>query len=157
MPSLTILAGISRNWWVLAVRGFIAVLFGLCAFLWPGLTLAVLVLLWGIFALADGVMAVIVGGWGRWWSLLLFGLLAIAIGVFALSQPHITALALLFVIAAWAIARGIFEIVAAIRLRKELSNEWLLILSGSLSIAIGVLLVMFPGAGALSMVWLLGA
>lgn len=157
MPSFALLEHASRNWWMLLLRGIIAIVFGLCAFLWPGLTLAVLILLWGAFALVDGVIAVIEGGRVRWWSILFFGVLAIAAGLFALLQPGITALALLFVIAIWAIARGILEIVAAIRLRKELTNEWLLVLSGLLSIGLGVLFVMFPGAGILSLLWLLGA
>lgn len=157
MPSLAILASVTENWWTLALRGVAALAFGVLAFLWPGLTLAALILLWAVFALADGVMAVIAGGRGHWWSLLIFGFVAIAAGVFALARPRLTALALLAVIAAWAILRGIFEIAAAIRLRRELTGEWLLMASGLLSIAVGVLLVMFPRAGLLTIVWLIGA
>ena len=151
-----ILGGISSNWWILALRGIFAVLFGICAFLWPGLTLGVLVILWGAFALTDGVVAVVAGARTRWWSLLILGLVGIVAGLIALFQPAITALALLVVIAAWAIVRGAFEIAAAIRLRKELSNEWLLILGGLASILFGILVLLFPGAGALSVVWIIG-
>lgn len=157
MPALPILADISRNWWTLAIRGAAAVIFGILAFFWPGLTLAALILLWGVFVLADGAMAVVAGGRGRWWPLFVFGLLAIAAGFFALFRPGLTALALLFVIAAWAIVRGVLEIVAAMRLRRELTNEWLLVASGLLSVLVGVLLVMFPGVGLLSLMWLIGA
>ncbi len=157
MPYLAILGVVSKNWWMLAVRGVIAILFGLCAFLWPGLTLAVLVMLWGAFALVDGILAVIAGGAVRWWSLLLFGIVAIAAGLFALFWPGITAVALLFVIAIWAIVRGITEIVAAIRLRKELANEWLLVLTGVLAVALGVVLMMSPAAGILALIWFLAA
>jgi uncharacterized membrane protein HdeD (DUF308 family) len=156
MTDLSILGAVTSNWWVLALRGAIAILFAVCAFLWPGLTLGVLVILWGAFALFDGVAAVMAGFQARWWALVIFGVLSIAAGAYALFQPGITALALLFVIAMWAIARGIFEIAAAIALRKELSNEWLLILSGVVSIAFGLFVAMFPGAGALSVVWLIG-
>ncbi len=157
MPVLPILGDLSRDWWTLALRGLAAVIFGVLAFFWPGLTLAVLIWLWGLFVLVDGVMAVIAGGRGHWWALLLFGLLAIAAGLIALFQPGLTALALLFVIAAWALVRGVLEIVAAVRLRRELNNEWLLVASGLLSVLLGVLLVMFPAAGVLSLVWLIGA
>ncbi len=156
MPEDTVLRAMTRHWWVLAVRGLAAVLFGIGAFLWPGLTLAVLVLLWGAYALVDGVAAVVAGARARWWSLLIVGLIGIVAGAFTFFRPGITAVALLIVIAAWAIARGIFEIVAAVRLRKELPNEWLLILSGLASVAFGVLAALFPGAGALSIVWLIG-
>jgi uncharacterized membrane protein HdeD (DUF308 family) len=156
MITSSILGGISSNWWILALRGSFAVLFGVCAFLWPGLTLGVLVILWGAFALIDGIVAVVAGARTRWWPLLILGLVGIVAGLIALFQPAITALALLVVIGSWAIVRGAFEIVAAIRLRKELSNEWLLILGGAASILFGILVLLFPGAGALSVVWIIG-
>jgi uncharacterized membrane protein HdeD (DUF308 family) len=148
---------ISRRWWVLALRGLIAVVFGVCALLWPAVTFAVLVLLWGAYSVVDGIIAVATGVWGRWWSLVFFGVIAIAVGLFALFRPGITGLALLLLIAAWAMVRGAFEIVAAVQLRKALSNEWLLILSGALSIVFGILIALFPGAGILAVVWLIGA
>lgn len=157
MVQFLMLIGIVGNWWMLALRGLFAVLFAVCAFIWPGLTLGVLVLLWGAFALVDGVLAIVVGARTRWWSLVVVGLVGVAAGVFTLFQPGITALALLMVIAVWAILRGTFEIAAAIRLRRELTNEWMLILSGAASLLFGVLVLLFPGAGALSVVWLIGA
>jgi uncharacterized membrane protein HdeD (DUF308 family) len=156
MATLSLLEAASSTWWILALRGVAAILFAIGAFLWPGLTLSVLVILFGAFALVDGTIAVISGIQARWWAPAIFGLLGILAGGYALFQPGMTALALLFVIAMWAIVRGIFEIAAAITLRKELSNEWLLVLSGIVSIAFGLFIAVFPGAGALSVVWLIG-
>jgi uncharacterized membrane protein HdeD (DUF308 family) len=123
----------------------------------PNLTLVTLVLLYGIYALADGLTALWVGGKSRTWWLALAGVLSVIVGICAFVYPGITTVALLYLIAAWAIVRGIFEIVAAIQLRKEISNEWMLILGGVLSITFGVVLVASPAAGALAMVWLIGA
>jgi uncharacterized membrane protein HdeD (DUF308 family) len=156
MTYMPFLADAARNWWMVLIRGIAAVLFGVMAFLWPGLTLAVLVLLWGAFALVDGIVAIVAGAQARWWSVLIFGLFGIAAGLVALFLPGVTALALLMIVAAWAIVRGIFEIVAAIRLRRELTGEWLLVLAGAASIAFGVLMVVFPMAGALAVIWLIG-
>lgn len=153
---MPLLSAVARDWWVLALRGVIAVLFGIMAFVWPALTLAVLILLWGAFALVEGILAVVAGTRERWGSMVLLGVLGIAAGLIALFRPGLTAVALLAVVAAWAILRGAFEIVAAIRLRRELTHEWLLILSGAISIAFGVLVMLFPGAGAISIVWLIG-
>jgi uncharacterized membrane protein HdeD (DUF308 family) len=157
MVDLPIVGIVSRRWWVLALRGVAACLFAVSAFAWPGLTLGVLVLLWGAFAFVDGVAALVAGIGTRWWSVVFFGVVGIAVGLYALFRPAMTALALILVIAAWAIVRGVLEIAAAIALRKELSNEWLLVLAGVLSIAFGVCVAAFPGAGALSLVWLVGA
>jgi uncharacterized membrane protein HdeD (DUF308 family) len=151
-----ILADVTDNWWILAVRGGLAVLFAITAFLWPGLTLAALVLIWGIFALVDGIGAIVAGVRARLWSLVAFGIIAALAGLYALISPAVTALALIIVIGAWAIARGIFEIVAAVRLREELTNEWLLVFSGVASVLLGMVMLFFPGAGALSLVWLIG-
>jgi uncharacterized membrane protein HdeD (DUF308 family) len=153
---------VSRNyWWILAIRGLLAVLFGLAAFLWPGLTLLVLVLLFGAYALIDGVIAVVVSlqerrVFARWWVLLLEGLVGIAAGVVAFVWPGITALALLYVIAAWAIVTGVLEIVTAFSARLPLAIEWTLALAGILSVALGVLLAILPGPGLLGLVWLIG-
>ncbi len=151
-----LLVSAGRNWWTLLIRGIVAVIFALMAFFWPLTTLSVLVLLWGAFAIVDGVFAIVAGARTRWWSVLLFGVLGVLAGLVALLLPGITALVLLIVIGAWAIARGIFEIVAAIRLRRELTGEWILVVSGIVSIALGSLMVLFPGAGALALVWLIG-
>ncbi|MBV8228860.1 MAG: HdeD family acid-resistance protein [Planctomycetaceae bacterium] len=153
---------LARNWWALVLRGLFAVLFGIIALVWPGITLGALVLLYGAYALADGVFAIasVMAGrtWGRpWWSLLVEGLVGIAVGIMTFAWPGITALVLLYLIAAWAFVTGIFEIVAAIRLREEIRGEWLLALSGILSVLFGVALVIWPGAGALALIWVIGA
>lgn len=152
---------LAKRWWVLLLRGLFAIAFGILAFLWPGLTLAALVIVYGIYAMVDGITAIwfgLAGGRGRpWWAMLLVGILGVAAGVVTFLWPQITAVALLAVIAAWAIIRGIFEISAAIRLRRVIDNEWLLALGGALSIAFGVLLAVQPAAGALAVVWIIGA
>jgi len=153
---------LARNWWALVLRGLFAVLFGIIALVWPGITLGALVLLYGAYALADGVFAIasVMAGrtWGRpWWSLLVEGLVGIAVGIMTFAWPGITALVLLYLIAAWAFVTGIFEVVAAIRLREEIRGEWLLALSGILSVLFGVALVIWPGAGALALIWVIGA
>jgi uncharacterized membrane protein HdeD (DUF308 family) len=156
------LADLARNWWLLAIRGAAAILFGIGAFLWPGITLAVLVLLFGAYSLVDGIFAVIAGiaarkEQERWWMMVLEGLAGIIIGVITFVYPGVTALVLLYLIAAWSIITGVFEIAAAIRLRQEIEGEWLLILAGILSIIFGVLLVVLPGPGALALIWLIGS
>jgi uncharacterized membrane protein HdeD (DUF308 family) len=153
---------LARNWWAVVLRGICAILFGLAAFAWPGITLAILILLYGAYALADGILAIIwsirarrQGGFP--WGVFLAGIAAIVAGILAFLWPGLTALALLYLIAAWAIVRGVFEIVAAIRLRKEIEHEWLLGLSGLASIVLGVLLLAWPGVGVLAMLWWIGA
>jgi len=153
------LAQLIRNWWVVALRGVFAIVFGILAFLWPAIALVTLVLLFGIYALADGICAVITAvthriGVPRWWGLFA-GIISIIAGILVFTWPGITAMALLYLIAAWAIVTGIFEIFAAVELRRELSHEWLLILSGIVSVAFGVLVTANPGAGALSIIWLI--
>lgn len=157
IPPLSAL--LARNWWVLLLRGIAAILFGVLAFVWPGVTLAVLVLLWGAFALVDGVLALISairgGGAGARWWLALVGLAGIVAGIATFVYPGLTSLVLLFVIAFWAIVAGVFEIVGAVMLRKEIENEWTLILAGALSVIFGVILLMQPAAGALALIWMI--
>ncbi|HTS55128.1 MAG TPA: HdeD family acid-resistance protein [Burkholderiales bacterium] len=154
----TLLAYLGRNWGWVVLRGVAAVLFGVLAFAWPGITLAALVIVWGAYALADGVLALIaayrVRDQGKpFWSLLIVGLLGIAAGIVTLIWPGMTALVLLLFIAAWAVVMGIFQIIAAIRLRKEIQGEWLLGLSGVLSVLFGIVMFVQPGAGALALIW----
>jgi len=151
-----------RNWWVLLLRGIAGIVFGVLTFIWPGLSLAALVLLFGAYAFADGVLALVNGirertSNDRWWLLVLHGILGIAAGVVAVLWPGITALVLLYVIAAWALVIGALEIAAAIRLRKVIEGEWLLALAGVASVILGILLFAFPGPGALAMVLWIGA
>ncbi|HEY8515066.1 MAG TPA: HdeD family acid-resistance protein [Candidatus Binatia bacterium] len=153
---------LARYWWALVLRGIAGIVFGVLALLWPGITLEVLVIFFGAYMLVDGVFAVISAIGGRahtphWGWLLLEGLLGIAIGIFTFVAPVVTAFALLMYIAAWAIVTGVIELVQAIRLRREIEGEFWLGLAGVLSIGFGVLLVIFPLAGALSIVWLIGA
>lgn len=158
---MLVLAHLARNWWVFVLRGVVAILFGVLAFVRPGITLEVLVLLFAFWALFDGVLALI-GSVGAaeahepWWPLVFIGLLGIAAGVVTLKWPGITALALLLVIAYWSIFRGILEIVAAFRLRDLIQREGWFILGGIASIAFGVLLVLYPGSGLLAVIWLVG-
>jgi uncharacterized membrane protein HdeD (DUF308 family) len=151
-----------RNWWVVLLRGVAGIAFGILTFMAPAISLAVLVLLWGAYALVDGVLALLTairrrGQIDRWWLLLLEGIVGIAAGVLTLAWPGITAIALLYVIAAWALLTGAIEIAAAIRLRKVITNEWLLAFSGIASLGLGILLVLFPGPGALAVVLWIGA
>jgi uncharacterized membrane protein HdeD (DUF308 family) len=155
------LESLTRNWWALALRGVAGILFGILTFVWPGISLAALVFLFGAYAFADGVLAIVTAvrrrGVDRWWLLLLQGIVGVGAGVVTWLWPGITALALLAVIAAWALMGGALQIAAAIRLRKVISGEWLLALGGVLSIALGVLLLLFPGPGALALVIWIGA
>ena len=150
------------NWWVALLRGIAAILFGLMALIWPGLTVYALLIVFGAYAVFDGVMAIIVGFQRKsdddsWWSWALDGFLSIVIGLMALFWPEATALAFVIWMAAWAVVAGIFRIIAAIRLRKEIEGEWLLGLGGLASVVFGALLVWNPGVGALAVLWLIAA
>jgi uncharacterized membrane protein HdeD (DUF308 family) len=155
-PALPILAG---NWWALLLRGIAALLFGLAALFWPGLTLFVLIVFFGAYALIDGILAIVAGirgSEGSRWLLLAEGVLGVLAGLVALFWPGITALVLLFVISAWAIVTGLLKVVMAIAFRREIENGWLMVLSGVLSVVFGVILGVLPGVGLLSLVWLVG-
>ena len=126
---------LAKNWWLLLLRGIAAIIFGVLAFAWPGITLLTLILFYGAFALVDGVLAIVAAITGgapapRWW--------------------------LMFFMAGWAIATGVFQIIGAIQLRKEIDNEWLLILGGIISVLFGIGVMLAPGAGALALVWVIG-
>lgn len=150
----------ARHWWVLAVRGAFAILFGAVALIWPAITVWALVVLFGAFALADGLVAVMLAVRGTTGAprglLALSGAAGIALGNRGDRLAGITAFVLLMLIAAWAVATGVLEIVAAIALRKELRGEWAYLLSGAISVLFGILLFVWPVSGALAVVWLIG-
>ena len=158
----TALPAEAGHWWALALRGVIAILFGLAALLRPDIALQALILLFGAYALVDGVFAIVGvfggtrGGTPRW-LLLLEGVVGILAGIIAFVNPGLTAFALLYLVAAWAIVTGLAQIATAIRLRQEIQGEWALILGGVLSVIFGLLLAVLPGVGILSLIWLIGA
>jgi uncharacterized membrane protein HdeD (DUF308 family) len=152
---------LSKYWGLYVLRGILAILFGLAAFFWPGITLQVLVMFFGFFVLLQGLILLIAAFGSKaisanWWVGLLEGIASIFFGIVAFGWPGITAIILLFLIAAWAFLSGIIEIMAAVQLRKVISGEWVLGLTGILSIIIALLLVIQPGAGALAVTWLIG-
>jgi uncharacterized membrane protein HdeD (DUF308 family) len=152
----------TQNWWAIALRGLVAMLFGIATFMWPGITLWVLAPLFGAYALINGIFAVIEAfrrdvSRERWWGLLFEGVVGILVGVVTLTWPGLTAMGLLFLIAFWAIVTGVFEIITAIRLRHEIRGEWMLALIAILSMAFGFLLLAFPATGALSVILIIGA
>jgi uncharacterized membrane protein HdeD (DUF308 family) len=157
-----LLQALKRHWWVPVLRGVAAIIFGMMAFVYPGLTVAVLVLLFGAWVLVDGVFR-IVGAIGHrssdpdWGWQLVIGILGIIIGFLTFRSPAITALALVIYIAAWALMIGVSEIVVAIKLRHEIKGEWFLILMGVVSILFAIMLLWNPLPGALALVWLIGS
>jgi uncharacterized membrane protein HdeD (DUF308 family) len=155
-------SNLAHNWWVFALRGVAAIIFGVLAFVWPNITATVLVLLFGAYAFWDGVFAIVSAlrrhtRTDQWWWTLLEGVIGVGIGLATFFWPGVTAVVLLAFIAAWAVITGLLEIMAAIRLRKEINDEWLLLLSGVLSVLFGILLVFQPGAGALALIWVIGS
>ena len=151
---------LSGNWVGLAVRGVAAVLFGLAALIWPGLTLAVLIILYGAYAVVDGVFAIVAGlragsGTGKW-LFVAEGALSILAGLIAVFWPGVSAVFLLYIIAFWAIFGGLLRIVGAVLLRREIENEWTMALGGVLWVLLGIVLFVLPGAGLLSLSWLIG-
>lgn len=153
--------GLSARWWAVVLRGVFAIIFGVIALAEPGITLAALVITYGVYALADGLFSLVTLARGRrglqpWWSLLLEGLLGIGAGVVSFVWPKLTLLVLVSIVAAWAIIRGGFLIAAAIRLRQEIKGEWLLALAGVLSVVLGVLIFMRPVSGAVAIAFVLG-
>ncbi len=153
------LGQLTRYWWVPTLRGVLAILFGVLAFVFPKDTVTALTILFGAYALVDGISALYLAtqvSQARGW-LLLEGIAGIAFGVLTFLYPNMTAVTLLYFVAGWAIATGVFEIAAAIAYRREIANEWRLALAGLLSIILGVLLIVRPDAGLQAMVWLLGS
>jgi len=153
---------LATNWWALVIRGLAGITLGILTFAWPGITLVALVFLFGAYALVDGIFNIVAAVRAakvheRWGAMVLEGLVGIAAAAITVAWPGITALALVYLIAAWATITGVLEIIAAIRLRKVISGEWLLILSGIASVVFGFLLVVAPIAGALVIALWVGA
>ncbi len=147
-------------WWLFLVRGVVAVIFGILALVWPGITVFALVTLFGAYVIVDGFFSFVQAFRGEGsvrWSLLVWGVISVAAGIAVLLWPGITALVLIYMIGFWAILTGIVEIMAAIAFRKEMTNEWALALGGVLSIAVGAFMLIAPGSGAVALVWLIGA
>jgi uncharacterized membrane protein HdeD (DUF308 family) len=152
---------LSKYWCLYVVRGVLAILFGLAAFFWPGITLRALVMLFGFFVLLQGLVLLFAAFGSKaistnWWIGLLEGIVSVLLGLMAFVWPGITAIILLFIIAAWAFFSGVIEFMAAVQLRRVISGEWVLGLTGILSITIALLLVAQPGAGAVAVTWLIG-
>jgi uncharacterized membrane protein HdeD (DUF308 family) len=156
------LSTFARRWWAVALQGLAAVIFGILALVWPRPTLVALVLVFGAFVLADGIFALVQAiAWRklirRWWAVALAGVAGMIVGVLTFIWPGATGLVLLSFVAAWAMITGILEIVAAVELRRLIEGEWLMVVNGILSVVFGVLVVLFPGAGALGVAWMIGA
>lgn len=153
---------ICRRWWVMLLRGLAAIVIGIIAMAWPGITLLALVALFAVFSILDGVFGIVLGFRGEadgtvWWTMVILGLLSLAAGIVAIAWPGLTLWVLVTVIAVWAIVRGVFEIYAAIRLRHEIDDEWILGFSGLMSVVFGLLIMWRPGAGLIAIALLIGA
>ncbi len=152
----------SEDWWNVALRGSIALLYGVLIFVWPAISLLALMYLFGAYALVDGIFAMVAAVRAarrerKWWPLALAGIAGVAAGLLTFAWPGITALTLLYFIAFWAVLTGVSCIAWAIQLRKEIEGEWLLALGGVMAIFFGLVFIIFPGAGALTVIWLIGA
>lgn len=156
---------LSKFWWLLLLRGVLAILFGVSAFAWPGLTLGTMIMLFAAFSLVDGVFEIVHAVGHRkelehWGLMLVEGLFGVVFGVLAFQSPVLTTeiggMIIAFYMAAWAIVTGAIRIAMAVKLRKEIEGEWLLALSGAVSIAFGILIMARPAAGVLAAVFLIG-
>ena len=153
---------LARNWWLFLVRGILALIFGIVALVFPAAAFLSLVLVFGAFALVDGIFAIISAFTSNaksenWWWLILEGVVGILIGVLTVIQPAAMGAAWVYLIAAWAIVSGSIELMAAYQFRDVIRREWLLALDGAIAILFGLVLIVFPSAGALAVVWLIGA
>jgi uncharacterized membrane protein HdeD (DUF308 family) len=147
---------LARYWWLLALRGAAAIIFGIFAYVWPEMTVVAMMVIFGVYAIIDGVAAIAAAWQCRWWGMIAVGVLSIIAGIIAFVWPGLTAFILIEVIAIWAIVRGVVEIVAAVQLRRAIENEWILAVGGALSVIFGAMLFAWPAAGILSVTWLIG-
>lgn len=150
------------NWWIWALRGGLMILFGVLALLWPVVAWLFVLASFATFAFLSGILAIVVAVKGQaqgrwWWALIIEGVLGISAGVMTIIFPGLTELALLLIIAYWAIVTGVLQVAAAVRLRKEIEGEWLLAIGGILSVLFGLALVLMPTAGALAIAWMIAA
>ena len=156
-----LLHSLAKHWWVLALRGIAAIVFGVLAFAWPGITVVSLVILYGAYAFVDGVFSIFaaIGGGtpAPRWGLAVVGILGVLAGLIAFANPVLVGIYLLWFIGAWALVSGVMEIIGAIRLRKEIDNEWMLILHGVISVLFGILMLVEPLTAALALIWVIGA
>ncbi len=155
------IAELSKNWWLFLVRGLFAIVFGVLAFIRPAQVGLALVLMFGVYALLDGIFTTVAGVEFRpifthWWVVVLEGVVGIVVGMLTFIWPGPAAHFLLYLIATWAVVTGILEIFAAIRFRLFIPGEWAMILAGVLSILFGAMLFVFPSAGLVGMVWTIG-
>ncbi len=153
-------AAVQQGWWMFLLRGLAAIIFGILALVWPGLTLFVLIISFGIWIIFDGVIEIWNGftnreGHDRWWVDILLGLAGIIAGILIISLPGVTAVVAMYYIGAWMVITGVLQIFYAIKLREEISGEWFLVLTGLLSVILGIIFFIFPGSGAVSLVWLI--
>ena len=158
IPSMSIM--LHRSWWVLLLRGAAAIIFGVLTWMQPAASAAALVLVFGAYVFVDGLPGIYTAIKSRqqsrhWWVVLLWGLTGVVVGVLTVINPAITALVLTIYIGVWALMTGVLQIVAALRLRKEIQGEWVLVLGGLLSVLFGIFVLMQPGAGMMAMLWVL--
>ena len=161
-PGDALIRRLGNAWGWILLRGAASIAFGALAFVWPGITVVVLVVLWGAWAFVDGIAALVTAWQARdqgkpVWPLVVIGVLGVGAGLVTLLAPAIAGAALLAFIAVWAIVTGVFQVVHAIRVRKSIDNEWMLILSGVLSILVGAFILLYPVSGALAIVWVIAA
>jgi uncharacterized membrane protein HdeD (DUF308 family) len=162
MNDVSFRSQLASQWGWIALRGLAALTFGVMAFVWPEPTLIALTFVWGAYAFFDGVLTLI-AVFRIWeqrrphWPLIIVGLLGITTGIVSFIWPNITAVSLLLLIAVWALTMGVFQIASAIHIRKSIENEWLLGLSGLVSIIVGLVIIVYPQAGALAVAWMIGA
>lgn len=152
---------LGKNWWAVTIRGAAAIVFGILAIVWPGRTLLALALLFGAYALVDGVFSLVAAfraaeRHAHWMALVAEGLLGVVAGIIVLARPGLGIFAFAYIFAAWAIITGVLELVAAVRLRRELAGEILLVLAGILSVLFGIVIALFPGAGVIAVIWIIG-
>lgn len=151
---------LARNWWMLLIRGLAAALLGVAVIVWPGLSLDLMVTVFAAYLFVDGIMALIAAvtrrDYGRWWLLALEGVLGVLAGIAAFIFPGAAVATFFYIVVFWALATGVLEIINAVELRKQVDNEWSLILSGAVSILWGILMLAYPGAAILTLLWLFG-